>query len=89
MAKCLITGCDLVDQLAFRWCHGDLHLVGSTYVFNACLTPQGETAWQEGLEPQLDNYITVDDYFERRGVIVIAEGDGLLSAAALEYVRVK
>jgi hypothetical protein len=87
MAKCIITGCDLVDQQGFRWCHGDLHLVGSTYVFNACLTPKGETAWQEGTEPQLNTYITVVNYFERRGVLVIEPGDGLLSAEALEYVR--
>ena len=41
---CLITGCALINGSSFVW--GDLHDMGSVYIFNACLDA-GEAAWQD------------------------------------------
>lgn len=89
---CLITGCTFLDPRYPRAVHGDLHLVGQTFVFNACLAG-GEAAWNyeprvmEGsihltFEPGADGC----DYFERRGVIVFPTESGALSPAAEAYI---
>lgn len=79
--ECIMTGCNLVVPSEGRWCHGDLHMVGMCFVFNACLH-KGETLWfyksdipdTVGTDPeQLGARCIILDqpfYFERRGVIV-------------------
>lgn len=87
MSRCIITGCELVIY-GGKWCHGDLHEVDGAFVFNACLQLDGSTNWQYGNFPGEDRLVLrVDgDYFERRGVIVVAKADALLNARAAKYV---
>jgi methanogenic corrinoid protein MtbC1 len=83
---CLITGCALINGSSTV--HGDLHEVGDTLVFNACLS-NGEAAWRDidvNISPrQID--ITNSDYFERRGVFVIPVGSASLSEAAITHIE--
>lgn len=83
---CLITGCALTNGSSYVW--GDLHDMGSVYIFNACLDA-GEAAWQDitaDLSPKhLD--ITNAEYFERRGVFVISKSTANLSKAAWDYIH--
>ena len=89
---CLITGCNLVDAADGRWVHGDLHRIGHSYVFNACLKG-GETAWcyepieQGSKELVVDNILAFEHQcFERRGVIVFPLVFGRLNDAAAAYL---
>lgn len=99
MTKCLITGCNLVDDAGGRWCHGDLHEVGDCYVFNACLIQEdslpeeqvkGETAWNyEGGTPEGSKLLVLLLYaqpFERRGVIVVHKAQTFFNKAAADYL---
>lgn len=91
---CIITGCALVDPANDRSVWGDLHQIGSTYVFNACLE-HGETAWQTPMPSMLDTTpsLTIDpslpqDYqFERRGVVILLAAGGEFNAAARKRVH--
>lgn len=88
MSKCIITGCEFIDTQADRWCHGDLHEEGDCWVFNACLE-NGETAWR--YDRLVSNYRalvskTLHDFFERRGVIVIAKSVSALNQHARDYL---
>lgn len=86
MNSCIITGCELVAY-GRKWCHGDLHAVGGAYVFNAVLV-NGETYWRYKDFPGDERMILrIDgDYFERRGVIVMAQTAGVLNDRAAKYV---
>lgn len=86
--QCLITGADLVQADGNVTVHGDLHKVGSTYVFNAVRTPQGDANWRRSL-PQTNRviYVQAKDYFERRGVIVFSADDAILSTHAASYIN--
>jgi len=88
MSRCLITGCELIVH-GQKWCHGDLHLCGGCYVFNACLygMPR-DTAWAYKDFPGEDRMIlrVNGDYFERRGVIVVPIPESLLNAKAQAYL---
>lgn len=86
--KCLITGCDLVDDNTGYWVHGDLHEVGGAYVFNCCLK-DGEAAWTRGRYPAGRRLCvcTGAQFFERRGVLVVAAKDAQLNAEAAAYVQ--
>lgn len=86
MSTCLITGCELVAQ--GKWCHGDLHAVGGAYVFNAYHVQGAEAYWQYDNLPGDERMILrIDgDYFERRGVIVMAQTAGVLNDRAAKYV---
>lgn len=93
-AGCIITGCALVDPTHERWVHGDLWVVGTSWVFNAVMNRQGDTAWNYEAFPAIDRaralVIRRDaaqvDYFERRGVIVLAREAAELNPPAVEYV---
>lgn len=95
---CIITGCALVSDAACVW--GDLHSIGSAYVFNAVLhhsdhqgqeAVRGEAAWQFGsLPPPLIKQIEYKGskpFFERRGVIVMAASYCEFNQAAREYLK--
>lgn len=88
--RCIITGCTLFMEAYNRSVHGDLHMVGNTYVFNACLGEDGESFWNYDPKP-LDELrqcaLIVDGgFFERRGVIVIDNYDARLNTAAINYI---
>ena len=84
---CIITGCVLWDMHHDCRAHGDLHMIGDTYVFNAAVDSTRETVWIR--EPVLATervlYIT-GDYFERRGVIVVHQENAELNPAARKYI---
>ena len=91
MAKCIITGCTL--ERGGSWVHGDLHVAGDCYIFNAVLNPHkgsafGEAYWQYDEDTFDDKVLTIDSphYFERRGVIVIPRAYATLNEAARRYV---
>lgn len=94
MSTCIITGCDLVDLTQCRWVHGDLHTVGDTWVFNACLDKTGEAAWTDEPPPDLKTTPIlhiwsndVDPFFERRGVIILNPEGCRLNNYAQEYIK--
>ncbi len=85
--RCLITGCELVLAPYGATAHGDLHQVGGAYVFNAVRDESGETSWNYDA-PRSDRVIYVDsDWFERKGVIVIAAEDVRLSDPARNFIE--
>lgn len=91
MPKTLITGCDLYVEAEGKWVHGDLWEVGGTYVFNACLK-DGEAAWQRGV-PNAYQVLLISilesfsqNYFERRGVIVVEKRYVMLNDNARVYI---
>lgn len=89
--KCLITGCALIREGDDAVVWGDLFEVGDTYVFNACLN-HGEAAWQfypDNNVPLHIKSLTCDDrqFFERRGVIVVAKANASLNQAAKDYIK--
>ena len=84
--RCLVTGITLVDPVQGKKVYGDLHELGSTYVFNACLTPtNGEAAWQYDTAVN-DRAVMCGHYFERRGVIVFIQAEAALNQAARDYI---
>jgi hypothetical protein len=87
MPKCLITGCYLYVENENKAVYGDLHQLGDVYVFNACLQ-DGETAWVP-IKPYQNTkcLVITGEYFERRGVIVVAVCDAEVNATALEYLK--
>ena len=95
MAKCIITGCDLIDLDYPRWVHGDLWKESGCYIFNACLEG-GETAWQyEKFPTDEQKVIRISStnargsytLFERRGVLVFYDLRGELNQAARDYLK--
>lgn len=95
--QCLITGCDLLVPAEGKWAHGDLHMTGTCFVFNACLH-NGETLWLYrdqipltiGTDPEepTARCIILDQpyYFERRGVIVFDALHSHFNQAAKDYL---
>ena len=91
---CIISGCALVDDTRERWVHGDLWVVGTSWVFNATTNRQGDASWN--YEPFAARnaaralIIRRDanqvDYFARRGVIVLAREAAELNPPAVEYI---
>lgn len=87
----LITGCALLRSWDQACCWGDLHRVGTSYVFNACLEANGQAAWQyETPVPAHLKTITAirqreADYFECRGVIVLGPS-AVLNKQAKDYI---
>lgn len=90
--RVLITGCGLFDQNAERWVWGDLWEVWDTYVFNAVLH-EGQTSWSYGVPEALKtrNFLLINheanNYFERRGVIVVPKLDARLNFTAMKYLQ--
>lgn len=98
--RCVITGCALVSPQEEFCVWGDLHEVGSTWVFNGVVNQRdGETgnligeAHRQYRSPPPDaikqlviHDSTVVPYFERRGVFVIAKSLASLNQAAKEYL---
>ena len=84
-ARCLITGCNLIDTTEGKQVHGDLHLLDATYIFTACLTDTGEAAWDYTLDYG-ERTIFVSAYFERRGVIIASISASMLNKEALTYL---
>lgn len=83
---CLITGCTL--RTGSQWVGGDLHQIGTAYVFNAILR-NGEAAWQFAERPHYTKEIDASfcaQYLEKRGVIVFDQR-AVLNAEALAYLR--
>lgn len=90
--KCLITGCELYDHTQDRWVHGDLHRIGSSYVFNAVLY-DGEAHWMYDTPlPKWAKALHIDNgapYFERRGIIVVGILDAELNEHAKKYLHLE
>lgn len=89
MSKCIINGCDLIDEYSGRHVHGDLHLEGDCYVFNACPDGGNNTAWRYS-PSDASKTITLSaahNWFERRGVIVVSKDWAVLSEKAQAYLR--
>ena len=84
-ARCLITGCNLIDATEGKQVHGDLHRLDDTYIFNACLTDTGEAAWEYTIDYN-ERSIFVSTYFERRGVLIASVTDSVLNQAASTYL---
>lgn len=86
---CLITGCRLIVPQMGAHAWGDLHMVGTSFVFNAVLE-NGETAWEFTKPRTGDKEISIMDgapFFERRGVIVFDALHSVFNQAAREYVK--
>jgi hypothetical protein len=86
--QCMITGAVLHIKDEGKWARGDLHRIGSTYVFNAIVW---DDAWNYGeIEgPLTDMVISLPyglDYFERRGVVVFPVTNAALNPAAQRRV---
>ena len=77
---CLITGCTLFVEAEGKQVHGDLHALGYTFIFNACLNEDDEAAWVYNSETAGKVVTIAGAYFERRGIIVV--NDWLLNDAA-------
>lgn len=85
---CVITGCELISSRLGTKVHGDLHQLGDTWIFNACLNDNGEAAWDHSvtIDKSCKALILDGDFFERRGVIIAATAAAILNDAALEYL---
>jgi hypothetical protein len=87
---CIITGAVAFNGAA--WVGGDLHQIGTAYVFNCCMHQEnGEPLWAEReswshYSREID-FSASAQYFERRGVIVASAAGTALNDAAKEYVR--
>lgn len=80
MSKCIITGCALVDQAQSRWAWGDLFEEGpegEVVVHNASnIADSGEKPVYWSYDPIPNSarctvYITINEFFEKRGVSVV------------------
>lgn len=84
----IITGCDLVCSVHGTVFHGDLWLYNDMYIFNS-VTSHGDALVME--RPAQERFIALDlttrQYFERRGVFVIARQLAKLSEAAVKYLE--
>lgn len=89
--KTIITGCDIVVRaapdsatIAFTQ-HGDLWLLGDTYIFNACGEPsyEGQRTSDKALIVKAAHH---ENYFERRNVYVVNRADAYLDEKAAAYV---
>ncbi len=89
MAKCLITGCDLIVPDESKAVRGDLFkLDNHTYIFNACCDGH-DTHWQWGAYMGHGSAIKLNpgvEYFERRGIIVFSTVDAKLNDYAVKYL---
>lgn len=89
--QCVITGCTLVLTNERATVHGDLHLVGGAFVFNAVLNRNGDAAREHELCDEVmgstRKCVAVDSNlaFERRGVFVFDGTAALPNKAALQY----
>ena len=91
---CLFTGCTLHIPQEGKALHGDLHSIGSTYIFNGVLHGF-DTAWMygdEALELTKDTrrVITLREgraYFDRRGVVVFQALDCKFNTTASNYLK--
>lgn len=84
-ARCIITGCALIDTEQGRQVHGDLHQLDDSYIFNACVNQVGEAAWEYDTSTN-SRAIYVANYFERRGVIVFSIIAASFNQAAEDYL---
>lgn len=86
---CIITGCVAFNGHA--WVGGDLHIIGSTWIFNCCMhQSNGEPLWAEReswsqYTKEID-FSASEQYFERRGVIVASHMGTKLNDAAKNYI---
>jgi len=87
LPKCIITGCDFVEGGAII--HGDLHQLGETCIFNACLNQDGESARDYGGTPgNLTVSCKAFPFFERRGIIIFPRRFAEFNQAAKDYLHV-
>lgn len=86
--RCVITGCEIVARNTEATAHGDLHMLGDVFIFNAVRGQDGETRWFQAL-PASGRVIYVDTnyVFERRGVIVIPLRHATLSKQASDFIE--
>lgn len=82
--KCLVTGCGLIDQDHNRHVWGDLHEVGNTFVFVACVGEEGLPAWQYDSVPSYHSSPCVRieggaDVFSRAHVLAFEKDDARLN----------
>ena len=86
---CLITGADLYlgEGMGF---HGDLFEVGECYVFNAVMNTGGQYPVMLTVVPNgprtLVVHRSVDNLFEKRGVVVVPKGLAALTDEAEAYI---
>ena len=89
---CLITGCDLFIADERKTLHGDLHWIGTTYIFNGCLA-DGQAAWSykyNNPEHTTARVMIIKDsnkYFERRGVLVVDINDVEFNSIARGFLN--
>lgn len=87
--ECIITGCGLLIPAEGKWAHGDLHMVGTCFVFNAAMH-NGETEWTlRKVGEEVSNRVIILDqpyYFERRGVIIFDAMHSHFNQAARTYL---
>ena len=84
--QCKITGCAFLENgPGSRWLSGDLHqTVDGSWIFNGN-SINGQASWQEG-SPIYQKQVWANDYWERRGVIVIDTVELDMNQAALDYL---
>jgi len=88
---CIITGCKVYDPLHYRYAHGDLHRIGETYVFHACINTNQQTNWHDGLPEESEKILIYQDFsgdsVDVRGVLVIPPNIAQLNQVAIDYIK--
>lgn len=87
--ECVITGCALYSPEEGKSVWGDLHQLGGVWIFNAVLDEHMEARWEHGVPEDWLKVVQCrgTNYFERRGVIVVAIGDAWLNDAAWAHLN--
>jgi len=88
LPKCIITGCDFVAGGSVI--HGDLHQLGETCIFNACVGEDGEAVRGCDSRRFSDKIVSCPDFpfFERRGIIIFPRCFAEFNQAAKDYLHV-
>jgi len=87
--QCIITGCDILFPDINKRTHGDLFVLGSSYILNAIYQKGGPVLLET--DNLADKYVEFNFhsnmYFERRGVFVIHKSKLKFSPAAQSYLN--
>ena len=83
-ATCVLTGCIFVDPYQGKSIRGDLHELGSCYIFNA-----SGCEWEYESPHDSQRQIASETYYEKNKVIVFEQDTGTFNAAAVEYLGEK
>jgi hypothetical protein len=84
----LINGCNVVNGHNGRWAVADLHEVAGAFVFVCNTNGVGEVDWHNVYPRHSDKVVhLINDWLDRRGIIVVDAEDCELNDAAKAHIR--